>query len=127
MDEDIKDIASLLDKISCINEKSGEKFNIFEILDTRDESSHSKILTMLLDPKGPHGKGYLFLKLFFENFLPNVIINDFSSCKVYREHYIGDLGRIDIYIDCQNFGVVIENKINDADDQYAQLKNMMNF
>jgi len=127
MSEDIKDITSLLKIISNINDeyeeslkKSGEKFNIFEILRLK-ELSHSKILAALLDPRGSHSKGDLFLKLFFEKFLPKGVTNDFSKCNVYKEYYIGDLGQIDIYIDCQNFGVVIENKINDAGDQSEQL------
>ncbi|MDR0517445.1 MAG: PD-(D/E)XK nuclease family protein [Fibromonadaceae bacterium] len=127
MDENLK---SLLNIISGINEKykeisriSGEKFNIFNILGlTNDELSHSKILAMLLnpDPKGSHGKGDLFLRLFFEKFLPEATINDFSKCRVYKEYSAGDLGRLDIYIDCQNLGVAIENKIY-ASDQNEQL------
>lgn len=64
----------LLTQISNINKKyeefykfSGEKFNIFNLLNlSGDELSHSKIIATLLNPKGMHGKGTKFLELFLD-------------------------------------------------------------
>ena len=54
----------LLTQISNINKKyeeiykfSGERFNIFNLLNlSGDELSHSKIISTLLNQKGMHGK-----------------------------------------------------------------------
>jgi hypothetical protein len=126
-------LESLLREVSLISEKydaiakiTGENYNVFEILDVRsDELSHSKILADLLNPKGSHCCGEVFLKLFFEKFLQNKSNIDFSKCQVYKEYSTG-YGRLDIYIDCSNFGIVIENKIY-ASDQYEQLKRYNKF
>ena len=68
-------IKKLLDKTSSVveidksikreREKRGELFNIFHVLslDTA-EVYHSKMIACLLDPKGHHGCGDLFLKAF---------------------------------------------------------------
>jgi len=122
IEELLKEVKDISQRYAEIAKITGDNYNVFEILGIRsDEDSHSRILTNILDPKGIHDCGDVFLKLFFEKFLPDVIVNDFSKCKVYKERYIGDLGRIDIYIDCQNFGVIIENKIY-AEDQDKQLE-----
>jgi hypothetical protein len=122
----LKQVSLISQKYDAIAKITGENYNIFEILDVRsDELSHSKILTDLLNPKGSHCCGEVFLKLFFEKFLPNKSNVDFSKCQVYKE-YSTRYGRLDIYIDCLYFGIVIENKIY-AGDQYEQLKRYNKF
>jgi len=126
-------IEKLLEEIKAISQKyeeiakiTGENYNVFEILGVRsDEDSHSRFLANILDPKGIHDCGDIFLKLFFEKFLSYKSDIDFSNCKVHRE-YNTDLGRIDIYINCNDFGLVIENKIY-ADDQPEQLRRYNDF
>ncbi|WP_298119073.1 PD-(D/E)XK nuclease family protein [Flavobacterium sp.] len=117
----------------------GEKFNIFSILkmEHRENDTHSAFIAELLNPKGTHLCGTLFLELFLksitdeqkeENF--NKIHKlDIPSTKVKTEHYIGPRndkdktgGRIDIYLwDKNNNCISIENKIY-AVDQYAQIE-----
>jgi hypothetical protein len=112
-------IETLLEQVKSISQKydeivkiTGENFNIFKILDVETkELCHSSILTTLLDPKGSHDCGDTFLKIFFQTLIKDANINDYSKCVVYKEYGVGDLGRIDIFINCGDFGVVIENKI----------------
>jgi hypothetical protein len=116
--KEVKDISQRYDEIAKI---AGDNYNVFEVLNIRsDEDSHSRILTNILDPKGIHDCGDIFLRLFFEKFLPDKSNIDFSNCQVYREYYAKELGRPDICIFCEDFGIVIENKI-DARDQETQL------
>jgi hypothetical protein len=106
---------------------SGEKFNIFNILNlSRNEISHSRIIEELLNPNGTHGKDNKFLELF----LKCIGIKEFSINNVITETekfigYISDDytsgGRIDIVITNEKGEqIVIENKI-DANDQRNQL------
>jgi hypothetical protein len=131
----------LLNEISYVTKRydeiykvSGEKFNIFNILNvTSDEISHSNFIASLLDPFGSHGKGNIFVKLF----LNEIGIDNFSieNIKVETEKFIGHIdigyeggGRIDIVITDQNEGkqIFIENKIY-AVDQKKQLYRYHNF
>jgi hypothetical protein len=124
----------LLTQISNINKKyeeiykfSGEKFNIFNLLNlSADEISHSKIIATLLNPKGMHEKGNKFIELF----LDCIEINDFSIENIHTEteKFIGHIsedystgGRIDIVLtNDKNQQILIENKIY-ANDQWNQL------
>ena len=127
--------------------KRGERFNMFELLGVAHyELKHSKIIACFLDPKGSHGQGDLFLKLFLQiindesNLHPSktteeevepIAFNrmelDTSKAKVDTEYDINDNGRIDILIrDDLGKGVIIENKIY-ANDQHEQLIRYENF
>ena len=137
-----EDLTSLLNIISKINEKyeeiykiSGEKFNIFEILKvTNTEKYHSRVLATLLDPKGSHGKGDLFLEKFLEIVATkretdaktdedskDVVGKKFSieGVRVQEEKPI-DNGRPDITITNKNGKIILENKIW-AEEGYYQL------
>jgi len=123
----------LLTKISNINKMyeviykfSGEKFNIFNLLNlSGNELSHSKIIATLLDQKGMHGKDNKFLELF----LSCIGIKDYSINNVITEteKFIGPIsddntkgGRIDILLKDENSKqIFIENKIyaNDGENQ----------
>ena len=124
----------MLTQISNITKKkeeilnfTGEKFNIFNLLNLSGyEIYHSKFLAELLNQKGTHGKKNKFLKLF----LDCVEIKDFSFDNVITEteKFIGYIpedyssgGRIDISLkNDKNEYIFIENKIY-ADDQPNQL------
>jgi hypothetical protein len=122
--EQVKNISQKYDEIVKI---TGENFNVFKILDVEaNELCHSKILTTLLDPKGSHDCGDTFLKKFFQTFITDANIDDYSTFDVYKEYSVGDLGRMDIFIDCGDFGVAIENKIY-AGLQPDQLKRYKKF
>lgn len=107
-------------------------FNAFALVsDTYyRENFHSDILAAILDPKGKHGEGSLFLGL-FRKFLIGVAqrhgqsdlaaeleklkIDD--SIEVARESD----GRIDVEIRGPDWVIIVENKINGACDQERQL------
>jgi hypothetical protein len=130
------DFELLLNQISNINKKydeiykfSGERFNIFNILNlSSDELSHSRIVASLLDTKGTHGKNNKFLELF----LNCVEINDFSINDVITntEKFIGYIsddydngGKIDISItNDKQEQIFIENKINAKDGKKQLLR-----
>ncbi|GHU99846.1 hypothetical protein FACS189483_09530 [Spirochaetia bacterium] len=122
----------LLEEIAAIQKrfadeacKTGSKFNIFEITGSgHKEVQMCRILAELLDPKGRHGKGSLYLKLFWETVshkLPDVPKNlDFDTALVSTEYSIDAMRRIDITIKVGKVFVPIEVKIW-AGDQPNQI------
>lgn len=113
---------------------SGENFNVFKILnlESSEVRLHSSMLAEFLNPKGSHGQGDLFLKLFTKQFG----INNFDTKTAHAEveKNIGLInseytegGRIDILItDGNEVHIIIENKIY-AGDQKNQLLRYYNF
>lgn len=111
--------------------QSGESFNIFSILDMErnENKTHSRFLSELLNPKGSHLKGNVFLKLFLET-INHDSPKDFEEATVITNHYIGNVnlekttgGFIDIYIESKSRknAITIENKIY-AEDQESQIE-----
>lgn len=108
-----------------ISEITGDNYNIFRILkvDTSEVRLHSAFIANLLDIKGSHGQGDIFLSIFINTFG----IKDFDTTKARTriEEYAGkkteeEGGRIDIIISSDNRNLIIENKIY-APDQENQL------
>jgi hypothetical protein len=151
-DENTKEITHLLEEAQTISESfkrvaeiTGENFNIFKILkvERREVRTHSAFIAELLNTKGTHSLGDLFLNQFinqqlekfedtkdqnpsFYNRIKHFVIPE-SEAKA--EHYIGSIsedvtegGRIDIILKDKNLKnfIIIENKI-DAQDQSGQL------
>ena len=102
-----------------------ERFNVFTtLLKPGDEVRlHTRFIHCLLDPNGLHDCGPLFQDLFFETLsdlggqnhdhtsskpeLPNYE-RPWNARKESRSHY----GQMDILLECQGFGIAIENKIH---------------
>ena len=106
---------------SVLCQSSGEHFNLFNILGIGhyEVRTHSPILAELLNPRGSHGQGAVFLKKFLE--IVDIPSFDAESARVETEVPAGDLGRIDIVLtDADNHAIFIENKIY-ADLQENQL------
>lgn len=132
--------AQLRKKREEIDRVTGRNFNLFSILNlsTSENRTHSAFLRELLDPKGSHGQGDVFLRLFIEDVVPVEMRPSFSfdtaSASVKCEHDIGTIhsdgcegGRIDIYLwDKYQNQIAIENKIY-AGDQDKQLIRYSNF
>jgi hypothetical protein len=127
--------AIVIVKIEEVRSQSNKtrNFNIFEILGrTRDEvKGHSKFLEVLLNPKGVHGLGDVFLKVFFDevNSACSLDLVTDPEAVVVSEKYApagGVAGRIDLYIETETHILVIENKI-DASDQEKQLERYMDY
>ncbi len=119
-------IKKLLTEVSVLSDKNdkskkakGTDFNIFEVLSVQtDEVKICRVLHELLNPKGSHGKGDLYLKYFIVDVLKiqNFTYNDVV---VHREYLLSNLRRIDIVIENGTYFIPIEVKIN-AEDQEAQ-------
>jgi len=126
------EIEKLLIEVNAIRQRyehiakvTGENFNVFKIVKiAEDEVKHSAFLAELLNPKGSHGQGAKFLKLFVDQ----LNVSDFNceTAIVEAEKYIGPVtettgGQIDIFIDDKMSNcIIIENKIY-ASDQENQL------
>lgn len=123
-------IIDFQDKIAA---KTGDNFNVFKILgmEALEVRTHSSFLRELLDPKGSHGMGSVFLELFLSHVSDKNAPStgfDSSSATVTAERPIGPInkertrgGRIDLFLeDKHGRRIFIENKIY-AEDQENQL------
>jgi len=120
-------IKSLIDTVKILNEKyeqleklTGENFNIFSILDIESDEvkTHSKFIYELLNPKGSHGSGDLFIQLFLDK-LPK--IEEYGKViNIVREYTTETVRRIDFLIETEKYLIGIEMKIY-AGDQESQL------
>ncbi|WP_086244216.1 PD-(D/E)XK nuclease family protein [Campylobacter devanensis] len=91
-------------------------YNVFDVLEAK-EVKHSKFIASLLDPKGLHYQGDLFLNKFIEVCGIDDFGLDTSNVLVYREYK-----NIDIYITDGNKHIIIENKLwtGDHNEQVAR-------
>ena len=111
---------------SELERETGANFNLMQIMGIGhyEVKTHSPILAELLNPKGSHGQGASFLKLFLAQF--KITDLDAENATVDLEHYIGPVtansgGKIDILIRDNEKGVLmIENKIY-AEEQDNQI------
>lgn len=138
----LKPLENFLGQIAQISDQyrkeaaaTGENFNIFKILNVESSEVrlHSSFLAELLNPKGSHGQGSVFLKLFIENLGIELLNPD--TAKVFVEKDVGPInsdytqgGKLDIVItDNEDHPkLIIENKIY-AKDQPNQLFRYYNF
>ncbi len=133
IDSLLEKTAMLKDKYELIARYTGEHFNIFQLmgLESREVKTHSRFIAELLDPKGSHGQGIVFLELFLSQMQIEGI--DSTKAKVEIEKFAGwknedatEGGYIDIIIRTENFAVILENKIY-AGDQENQLLRYSNY
>ena len=115
----------------------GEKFNVFQILGmrTKEDRLHSRFITELLNPKGSHLQGDVFLKIFLE--IVNVgeeVFDVSANPSVIKEKNLGRIntdksegGFVDIFIsNGKDQNICIENKIY-AGDQQNQIFRYCNY
>lgn len=107
------------------SDKLAPDFNLFDFLRS-DEIGLSRCISSLLNPKGKHGQGSVFLSLFVSHFLaPDWDVDD--NCTVFLEKQTSTLRRIDIYLRFSSGNIIsIENKPW-AGDQDGQLSDYANF
>ena len=114
-----------------IEKLKGEKFNLFSIMNMEEKevNTHSAFLNELLNPKGSHLMGDIFLKLFIKMLNDKGIFSDIKTGNAIskKEEYISQVnyksqngGSIDIFISDRTNSISIENKIY-AKDQDCQL------
>ena len=101
--------------------RQGERFNIFSILGMqRDETrTHSRFLAELLNPKGRHGEGSVFLRDFIHETL-GLKTEIGPPIRVSRELPTEAQRRVDLVVETSELLLGIEVKV-DAGDQPAQL------
>ena len=138
-DSNILRIDSILKQLKTLNEqyekyvlKKGEKFNVFSIIGRQhyEVQTHSAFIAELLNPKGSHGQGSVFLELFLN--LEKIGseyggLSNYEDFKVYKEFHIksddsDNTGIIDILLRSRSNdkSIAVENKIY-ASDQPKQL------
>jgi len=127
----IEKVSEISNKYQHLAEVSGDNFNVFSVINvTTDEVRlHSRFIAELLNPKGSHGQGAVFLQIFIDKFSIKL---DTASVRVRVEEHIGTKtetngGYLDIYVfDNRGANFIIENKIY-APDQDNQLLRYYNF
>lgn len=117
----LTEISGISRKYDLINQKTGNYFNIFDIAGIgSDEVIMCRVIYELLNPKGSHCQGNLYLKLFVQHVIKmDFSESDYKTVKVYREYVITDDRRIDLVIETQDKFIPIEVKIY-AEDQPKQ-------
>ncbi len=112
----------------------GEDFNIFRIMHMESDEvyTHSAVIAELLNPRGSHGCGDTFLRLFLE-LLPSAfdLPFDTQNATTEVEVVIGEItdeegGRMDVLVQSNGQAIIIENKIY-AGDQRNQLLRYYNY
>lgn len=115
--------------------KRGEAFNIFNVLglSTNETRTHSAFIAELLNPRGNHGCGSMFLAEFIRQIHLEELNVNFEETKVEIERSIGfknddatEGGRLDIVLQTKEVMIIIENKIY-AGDQEKQLLRYWNY
>ena len=120
----IDDVNKILITERAERYRQGKEFNIFSIQRTNtDEVRVCRLLRELLDPKGSHGQGDVFLRLFINMVLKmdeNAFSDsDYSLARVSREELTDSSRRIDLVIEIGQRFIPIEVKLY-AEDQDAQ-------
>lgn len=103
--------------------RRGEEFNVFRMCKVDHyENLHSAILAEWLNPRGSHGQGDLFLRLFLNCSEAPIPSGFRTENALVKTEFAMKTGRLDILIDDrEGRAVIIENKIYAA-DQNAQLQ-----
>ena len=104
-------------------------FNLFTISSYNSylENFHSDIIALLLDADERHGQYNVFLNLFLDYIITlgaQIQKNDYVLCEITREK-----GKIDIWIrdNTSRKSIIVENKINNAEDRDNQLETYYNY
>lgn len=106
--------------------KLASAFNVFDLI-RPDENRLSDVLVLLLDPRGTHGQGDLFLRLLMQKLDVGLSLANTKRALVRREAATNRIEnsqrRLDVLVDAGDF-VAIENKVNAA-EQKDQVKDYL--
>lgn len=131
-------IGQLLDEVKTIvvknraeNYKQGKEFNVFYVQGiASDEVRVCRFIRELIDPKGSHGQGPVFLRGFIKNVLKldesSFTDEDYSEAHVSREELIDESRRIDLVVRIKDRLFPIEVKVY-AKDQDRQCLDYYNY
>lgn len=107
-----------------LDSRLARRFNAFDYLRT-DELGLSRIVGDLLNPRGAHGQGPLFLRTLLDGLQGFEAPDDLNRTRVTLEKQIADDRRLDIYVDIdERHGLAIENKPW-AGDQKNQVRDYL--
>lgn len=100
-----------------IDRQRASGFNVFDLI-RPDENRLSDVLALLLDPRGAHGQGDLFLRLLIENLNTGLSSKHAKHATVRREaptrRIANHRRRMDVLVDADDL-VGVENKVNAAE------------
>ncbi len=118
----LKQIRELKEDDEKAAKATGKNFNVFSLPGFGyNELDHSAFLANLLNPKGTHSQGAIFLRHFLKQ-LDSFECEKLEDFKVTREKNVGAYGQIDILLEKEDACIIIENKIKiDPKDQDKQL------
>jgi hypothetical protein len=111
-----------LAELAATDATTGRRFNIFDYIRT-DENGLSDILADLLNPRGNHSHGDLFLRQFLQvaGVVPSWPMVNVEATREAPTTYIPSCNRrMDILIHCPTGAVMVENKPS-ANDQEGQM------
>jgi hypothetical protein len=112
----------LTERLLCqLDERLATGFNVFDLIKP-DENKLSDVLADLLDPKGTHGQGDLFLRLFFEQLgLGSDAKLHTKDATVQREAPMRgtrkEHRRMDVFVNNAGVLLAIENKVDSPEQQ----------
>ncbi|MCL1909436.1 MAG: PD-(D/E)XK nuclease family protein [Kiritimatiellaeota bacterium] len=119
-------VAAIVDDCTEHNRKTGAAYNVFNIAGIGEkEVIMCRVFADLLNPKGDHYQGSVYLKFFMDEMEkelpPHARFDDLSKVKVALEFSTGANRRIDITLDDGAVFIPIEVKINagEQEDQVA--------
>lgn len=126
MKEDIEYIYEKLSLRKAVSKQYNPMETFVECV-SQKEICHTSILAELLNPKGEHGLRDSFLKIFLQKIGCDNFVKANSGIVVKREMAVnrilteGGSRRIDICLIQGKNAIIIENKINNAREQYCQI------
>ena len=109
-----------------LDSQLAQRFNVFDYLRT-DELGLSRVIADLLNPRGKHGQGPVFLELLLRGLkLPFATSERLDHASVEVERVIKDGRRLDICVRIGNHCLAIENKPY-AGDQPGQVDDYLHW
>jgi hypothetical protein len=111
-----------------MDRRLASRFNVFDLIEP-DENKLSDVLALLLDPKGAHGQGDLFLRHLIEQLDAGLSDQHTKDATVRREApaQIGEYRRrMDVLVSADDMMVAIENKV-DAAEQPEQVRDYLKY
>lgn len=119
----------IIDDFDDKENKNGGSFNIFSILDKKNkELSHESFIYELINPKGSHKQGNLFLKIFLSEVL-HLSDFDMHTLNITSEKSIfidEEYKRLDLYLENNEYIIAIEMKIF-SKERDGQLKSYKSY
>ena len=137
----LAEVKGIVEKHKKVDEMTGKNFNIFKVCEIHDkEVLLCRFIYQLINPKGLHNQGDVFLRKFITDVLGGVISDsenkdsgkliiaesELSKVRVYKEFVIKNDRRIDLLIETNEHTIPIEVKIF-AGDQENQCNDYLEY